>query len=74
MIRFGHGAKTFGNGWRLRQPVPGVHLGRTRPGYWFRVHNDGATPWDGTRTLSVHDPPPPHSATEEHLVTLLRTG
>jgi hypothetical protein len=41
MVRFGHRVKTFGRGWVLRQPEPGVHLFRTPHGCWSRVDNDG---------------------------------
>ena len=71
MVRFAHRVKTFGRGWQLRQPVPGVHLWRTPHGYWFRVDADGTHPLGRDPDLSVYDPPVPASAMEHHLAELL---
>ena len=74
MVRFGHRVKTFGNGWQLRQPTPGVYLWRTRNGYWFRVDNDGSHPLGRDPDLKVYDPPTPRSAMEKQLAELLATA
>jgi len=71
VIRFGHRVKTFGRGWQLRQPTPGVYLWRTPHGYWFRVDNNGTHPLGRDPDLSAHAPPAPRSAMEHHLAGLL---
>jgi len=71
MVRFGHRVKTFGRGWQLRQPRPGVYLWRTRHGYWFRVDQDGTHPLGRDPDLSVYDPPAAHSQLEHAVVELL---
>jgi hypothetical protein len=42
--RGSHRVKTFAPGWRHHQPLPGVHLWRTRHGYWYRVDATGTHP------------------------------
>ena len=53
--RGSHRVKTFAPGWQHHQPAPGVHLWRTRHGYWYRV--DAA----GTHPLGKHPDPTAHS-------------
>ncbi len=44
LTRFEHRIKTHGNGWRHRQPEPGVHHWRTPTGYQFTVDHTGTHP------------------------------
>lgn len=71
IIRFGHRVKTFGRGWTMRQPRPGVYLWRTPHGYWFRVDNDGTHPLGRQADLSGYDLPVPQSSSERVLAELV---
>ncbi|MGN6130532.1 MAG: hypothetical protein ACTHOK_09370, partial [Nocardioidaceae bacterium] len=44
LTRRQHRIKTFAHGWIHHQPVLGVHLWRTRYGYWYRVDHTGTHP------------------------------
>jgi hypothetical protein len=69
--RLGHRVKTFGRGWRVRQPVPGIYLWRTSHGYWFRVDNDGTHPLGRDPDLADYRPIEPQSAMERRLAVLV---
>jgi hypothetical protein len=73
MTRFAHRVKTFGIGWRLRQPFPGVYLWRSPHGYWFRVDNDGSHPLGRDPDLTGYDRPTPatDSAAERAFADLI---
>jgi hypothetical protein len=49
-----HRVKTFGPGWRHLQPRQGVHLWRTRHGYWYRVDPTGTYPLGKHPDLDAH--------------------
>ncbi|HET7682310.1 MAG TPA: hypothetical protein VFK34_01425, partial [Marmoricola sp.] len=44
LTRRQHRVKTFARGWIHHQPTPGVHLWRTRYGYWYRQDHTGTQP------------------------------
>jgi hypothetical protein len=81
LTRRQHRVKTFARGWIHHQPTLGVHLWRTRYGYWYRVDHTGTHPL-GKHTTGVadtellHTQPPPRpgdaAADIRRVLTVLR--
>ncbi len=79
-----HRVKTFARGWQHRQPRLGVHLWRTRHGYWYRVDHRGTHPLGKNPDLGDHglvgrrsgrlsgpDAPASTSAAEQRLAVVI---
>jgi hypothetical protein len=69
--RGSHRVKTFAPGWRHHQPALGVHLWRTRHGYWYRVDATGTHPLGKHPDRSGHRLTDTGTPLEQHFAALL---